>query len=205
MSETSALQSSSSPLAFLAAGALIGLVGVALFGLIHAAIIVPIWGRLLGGLPFGVLAGVAMGWALYELQRPSRERVRVITPLAFGALLWTTLIPMTLLDIALRVTGNHSTNNTWEVVGEFLLSVAAGGAAGRFVAGRWRGGLALGAASLAVTAAQAGPIHLMNSVRAARLFAAIMVVYVVCGLTLGRLASMFSQRLTSTKASGPEG
>jgi len=58
--------------AFLVAGAAIGLLGVALFGAIHAAIIVPIWTSLLGGIPFGVVAGLAMGWALYELRTPRK-------------------------------------------------------------------------------------------------------------------------------------
>jgi hypothetical protein len=198
--KTRAMQSSPSLIAFLIAGAVIGLVGVVLFGLIHAAIIVPIWTRLPGGIPFGLVAGVAMGWALYELRRAlhSRARARVITTLAFGALLWATLIPMTLLGITLRAAGVHGADDTWEVVSECLLAVGAGGAAGRLIAGSWRAGLALGATSLAVTLTQAGPIPVMNSVRAARLFAALMVVYLVCGVALGLLASLLSKRLGST-------
>lgn len=44
--------------AFLIAGAATGLLGVALFGAIHAAIIVPIWTRLFGGIPFGSSPGL---------------------------------------------------------------------------------------------------------------------------------------------------
>jgi hypothetical protein len=200
MPETKVFQSSPSLIAFLIAGAVIGLVGVVLFGLIHAAIIVPIWTRLLGGVPFGLVAGVAMGWALYELRRPynSRARAKAITTLTFGALLWVTLIPMTLLGVALRAAGVHGADDTWEVVGECLLAVGAGVAAGRFVGRRWRAGLALGATSLAVTLTQAGPIPVMNSVRAVRLFAALMVVYVLCGMALGVVASLVSKRWGST-------
>jgi hypothetical protein len=46
---------------FLIAGALIGAAGVAAFGLVHAAIIVPIWARLAPGIPFAIVAGLTMG------------------------------------------------------------------------------------------------------------------------------------------------
>jgi hypothetical protein len=179
---------------------LTGVVGVVLFGLIHAAIIAPIWTRLLGGIPFGLVSGVAMGWALYELRRGlhSRPRARAITTWAFGALVWATLIPMTLLGITLRATGVHGQDDTWEVVSECLLAVGAGGAAGRLITGRWRAGLALGATSLAVTLTQAGPIPVMNSARAAWLFAALAVVYLGCGMAVGLVASCLSRRLRPT-------
>jgi hypothetical protein len=184
-------------IACLIAGALIGLAGVLLFGLIHAAIIVPIWTRLLRGVPFALVAGVAMGWALYELRRAceSRGRASAIVTLTFGGLVWTTLIPMTVLGMVLRAAGVHGVDNTWEVIAECLLAVGTGAAAGRVIGGRWRSGLALGAASLAVTLTQAGPIPVVNSVRAARLFAALAVVYVLCGVALGLVASLVSRRL----------
>ena len=55
--------------AFLIAGAVTGLFGVALFGAIHAAIIVPIWSSLGGGIPFVSsrdlpLAGRSMNYRL---------------------------------------------------------------------------------------------------------------------------------------------
>ena len=201
MPETGALHPSPSLIAFLAAGALTGVIGVVLFGLIHAAIIAPIWTALLGGIPFGLVSGVAMGWALYELRRGlhSRPRARAITTWAFGALLWATLIPMTLLGITLRATGVHGQDDTWEVVSECLFAVGAGGAAGRLITGRWRAGLALGATSLAVTLTQAGPIPVMNSARAAWLFVALMVVYLACGMAVGLVASLLSGRLGAAR------
>src|SRR5438128_4851034 len=86
--------------AFLIAGAVTGLLSVALFGVIHAGIIVPIWTRLSGGIPFAVGAGLAIGWAFYELR--TRFNARVIGALAFGSLLWATLIPMTLFGVIVR-------------------------------------------------------------------------------------------------------
>ena len=70
--------------AFLIAGAVTGLLGVALFGAAHAATIVPIWTSLSGGIPFAVGAGLAIGWAVYELRGPARFNVGVIRALAFS-------------------------------------------------------------------------------------------------------------------------
>jgi len=179
-------------IAFLIAGAGIGLLGVALFGVIHAAIIVPIWTSLLGGIPFGIVAGMAMGWALYELRTPGGPGGEGITPLAFGCLLWLTLLPMGLFGAMIRAAGMHGANDSWEVVVESMLAFGTGAGAGRILGGRWRAGLALGTASLLLTLTQAGPIPVMNSARAASLFAALGVVYVLCGLALGSAASMIS-------------
>ena len=165
-----------------------------LFGAIHAVIIVPIWTRLSGGIPFAVGAGLGIGWACYELAG-ARLNVGVIRALAFGFLLWATLIPMTLFGVIVRATGIHGQDDAWEVVLELALTFGTGVAAGRLISGRWRAALALGAASLALTLAQAGPIPIMNSARAASLFAALAAVYLVCMIALGFMASVASKSL----------
>jgi len=170
-----------------------GLFGVALFGAIHAAIIVPIWTRLGGGIPFGVVAGIAIGWAFYELQ--AQLNVGVIGALAFGFLLWTTLIPMTLFGVIVRATGIHGQDDAWEVAVELVLTFGTGAITGRLISGRWRAALALGTASLALTLAQAGPIPVMNSGRAASLFAALAAVYLLCVIVLGFIVSIVSKFL----------
>jgi hypothetical protein len=186
---------SSRLIAFLIAGAVTGLLGVALFGVIHAAIIVSIWTRLIGGIPFGVGAGLAIGWAFYELRGSARLEIGVLDALAFGFLLWATLIPMTLFGVIVRATGIHGQDDAWEVVVELVLTFGAGAIAGRLIGRRWRAALALGAASLALTLAQAGPIPVMNSGRAASLFAAIAAVYLACVIALGFVASVVSKLL----------
>ena len=182
-------------IAFLIAGAVTGLLGVALFGVIHAAIIVPIWTSLAGGIPFGVGAGLAIGWAFYELRGSARLKAGVIGTLAFGFLLWATLIPMTLFGVIIRATGIHGQDDTWEVVLELMLTFGTGAIAGRLISGRWRAAIALGTASLALTLAQAGPIPVMNSGRAASLFVALAVVYFFSAITLGFVASVVSKIL----------
>lgn len=190
-----ALLPSSRLTAFLIAGAVTGLFGVALFGAIHAAIIVPIWTRLSGGIPFAVGAGLAIGWAFYELRGSARLNARLIGALAFGFLLCATLIPMTLFGVIVRATGIHGQDDAWEVVIESVLAFGTGAIAGRLISGRWRATLALGTASLALTFAQAGPIPVMNSGRAASLFAALAAVYLFCVIALGFVASVVSKVL----------
>ena len=97
---------------FLAAGALVGVVGVGVFGLVHAVIIVPIWSKLLGGIPFGVGAGLVMGWAFWELRSGGRWRATAGGGFAFGLLMWVTLIPMTAFGAVVRATGIHGTDSS---------------------------------------------------------------------------------------------
>ena len=111
---------------FLAAGALVGVVGVGVFGLVHAVIIVPIWSKLLGGIPFGVGAGLVMGWAFWELGSGGRWRATAGGGFAFGLLMWVTLIPMTAFGAVVRATGIHGMDNVWETVVECLLAFGTG-------------------------------------------------------------------------------
>jgi hypothetical protein len=182
---------------------------VALFGAIHAAIIVPIWTRLSGGIPFAVGAGLVIGWAFFELQGPTQLEVGIMRALAFGLLLWATLIPMTLFGVIVRATGIHGQDDAWEVVVELVLTFGTGLVAGRLISRRWRAALALGTASLALTLTQAGPIPVTNSSRAASLFAGLAAVYLVCMIALGFIASVVSkflrrsaQQLNKLDASG---
>ena len=130
--------------ASLVAGAGIGFLGVALFGLVHALAIVPIWTRLSGGIPFGVAAGIAMGWALFELRAAGRCDRGARAGLLFGILLWSTLLPMTALTVWLREAGLHSSQHHWELPVELLLvalTAVSGAGSSRTEGGRsshWR-------------------------------------------------------------------
>jgi hypothetical protein len=176
--------------AFLVAGGLIGLLGVVLFGAAHAVVIVPIWSRLFGGVPFGLSAGVAMGWALFELRAAGRFTSAPLSGLGFGVLLSVTLLPMTTVSVLLRETGFHSTDDTWETILEVLLAVMMGGAVGWVMTHQKRPALALAVASLGLALAQGGPIPVTNSIRAARLMAAVSLLYPFCGLALALLVSV---------------
>lgn len=182
---------------FLAAGAAAGLIGVGVFGLVHAVIIVPIWDSLLGGVPFGVGGGLVMGWALSELRAAGRWEATVWGGLTFGLLMWVLLVPMTAFGAILRATGVHGTDDAWEIVVECLLAFGMGALTGRLIGRRWRSALAVGSASLGLALAMGGPIPVTNSVRAAQLFAAFAGVYAFCGLTLVLLASAVARQLRS--------
>ncbi|HKQ61497.1 MAG TPA: hypothetical protein VJS92_09390, partial [Candidatus Polarisedimenticolaceae bacterium] len=120
-----------------AAGIAAGLCGLGLFGLAHAALIVPIWSRLAGGLPFVLASGAAMGWAFDELLRARDRRASLLRGLAFGAWLWLALVPMHALDFALRASGRHETSGAAEAILDALLAFAAGALTGRALGRAW--------------------------------------------------------------------
>src|SRR5262245_15655893 len=179
--------------AFLLAGGVVGLVGVALFGVAHAVAIVPIWRRLPAGIPFGLGAGLAMGWALFELRRTGHFNQRLWSGLGFGVLMWSTLLPMTAATVLVREAGFHTTEDTWEVVLDLVLVIMTGGMAGWLITHERRPALALAVASLALALAQAGPIPVTNSVRAASLFAALSLLYPVCSFALAFLVFVITR------------
>src|SRR5215813_1047800 len=179
---------------YLITGATIGLLGVVLFGLIHAIVIIPIWTRLFGGVPFAVIAGLAMGWAFYELRPLAGPGPRGLAGMVFGFLMWVTLVPMTVFGVIVRRAGMHTQNDSWETIVEVVLALVSGAAAGRLIGGRWRPALALGIASLVLALTQAGPIPLTTTTRAARLFAGVAIIYLLCGLALGLLSPPLTPR-----------
>jgi len=183
---------------FLIAGVIVGLVGVAAFGIVHAITIFPIWRNLSGGVPFAVVGGLAMGWACYELRAVRRLAAATWNGLVFGFLLWLTLFPMTAFGALARATGFHGEDDSWEIVFELIISIGTGALVGFLLSRRWRAALALGAATLALTLVMGGPIPVTNSARAAKLFASFGVLYPVCGLLLVLIKSLISKRLPST-------
>lgn len=180
-------------LSFLAAGGVTGLLSVALFGLAHALTIVPIWSSLARGIPFGFAAGLAMAWALFELREADRLCGAYSSGAAFGALIWAAQLPMTAVTILLRQAGLHTTEGPWEVIIDVMLGAATGGAIGWILTRRRRPVMALAIMSVIVALTQAGPIPLTNSVRAARFFGALSLVYVAAGIALAFLVSVIDR------------
>ncbi|PYR58066.1 MAG: hypothetical protein DMF91_17965 [Acidobacteria bacterium] len=48
------------------AGVATGLAGALAFATVHAILIVPIWTRMLNGVPVAIVAGIAIAWAMDE-------------------------------------------------------------------------------------------------------------------------------------------
>src|SRR2546426_230584 len=119
-----------------ASGLGVALVGLTAFGLAHALIIVPIWTRLLGGVPFAVGAGLALAWAFDELAR-HRGSQSIASGVQFGAVMFLTLIPATALEAAMRWFGLRTLD--WaEVIPAVALALLSGAIAGWLLTRRGR-------------------------------------------------------------------
>lgn len=184
---------------FLLAGAAIGLLATLLFGLIHALTLVPIWNRLLNGIPFCLITGITIGWLRFEMQRNGILPSGVIKGLYFGFLLWLTLIPMNLLGLILRKTAIHNPENSWEVFIESTLAFLTGVTCGYFIIKRVRFIIAFGLASLTLALTQAGPVAVMNNIRSAWFFVALGIVYIFSGYVFELIEKIISMAWSKRK------
>src|SRR5205823_4308173 len=87
------------------AGCLLGVLGVAAFGAIHALAIVPIWDRLAPGVLFAAPSGALLGWSFVELKSAAHARSTPVFTWGFGLLVWLTLLPSLVLANILRMIG----------------------------------------------------------------------------------------------------
>jgi hypothetical protein len=142
----------------LLAGACIGLAGTIGFGIAHAFLIVPIWRSLPGGIPFALIGGIVTGLAFHYLHASGAVALSFRSGAAFGLLLWLTLVPVTALAAILRLSGMREAIGDWEVVAELTLAFVTGSLSGYMLTRSWRPAVTLGAATLSLTIAMAGPI-----------------------------------------------
>jgi hypothetical protein len=70
-------------------GLAVALIGLTAFGLAHALIIIPIWTRLLGGIPFAIGAGIALAWAFDALVQ-HRGSQTIVSGVQFGGIMYLT-------------------------------------------------------------------------------------------------------------------
>src|SRR2546428_8144266 len=109
-------------------GLAVVLVGLTAFGFAHALVIVPIWTRLLGGIPFAIGAGIALAWAFDALVQ-HRGSQSIASGVQFGGVMYLTLLPATALEAALRWAGLRTLDWT-EVIPAVMLALLSGAAAG---------------------------------------------------------------------------
>ena len=163
-------------------GAAVGLVSVVSFGIAHALAIIPIWAQLTRGLVPAVLAGIALTWAFEQLARV-RHWHKPGHGAAFGLVMFATLVPATLFSNALRLAGLRASDWPATLVA-VALAIGSGGLAGWLLTHEPRGSTAMAVATFVLTLASAGPIPVVNGARAAWLFASLIPICAVAGLTL---------------------
>jgi hypothetical protein len=177
------------------AGGVAGLGAGLLFATIHAIVIVPIWGRMTQGLVFGVLAGMAAGWAFAELKvehTPAHSRLR--DGVTFGVLLWLAVVPVTLANAFLRHTGFAKTHEAITDTIAVILAVLGGSVLGWVLSHRRRGAAAGAAGVLMLTAAMGGPVPVARSVRAVEILFAVLAASVLGGIILAFLEPLFRDK-----------
>ena len=163
------------------AAALAGAAGVLGFAVVHALLIVPIWTRLVGGVPLGLLAGGTLTWGLVELRRAGRL-AGVAGGLRYGALLWLALAPHTALAGAVEAAGRREAFAAWEVPVVCGVAALAGAVLGGAFGRTRRAALALAAAVLSLALAMGGPVRVLHTTTAAWLYLAFLPICAGAGL-----------------------
>ena len=161
--------------------------GTLLFGVMHALLIEPIWRRLVGGLPFALVAAAGMTWCYSEVVSRRLLPGRAASGPLFGAVLWIALLPMTAVAATLRESGLRARLGGFEAGVELVVAAATGLLAGFAASRSWRLALASGVCMTAVVLAMAGPIAVTVGATHRYLFAAFLPLYVAAGAVLSRL------------------
>lgn len=134
------------------AGALSGVVGVAVFLTIHHFWILPIWFIAPIGVPMAAGMGVAIGWAAH-LARERLPRGRVALALALAGLLLALLLPAEILSFrrgAFDITNPDVPPDVLVVAFvELSTAIPLGALVGWWLTRTWRGALAWALAGLA--------------------------------------------------------
>ena len=158
--------------------------GTLLFGLIHALLIEPIWRRLLGGLPFALLAAAGMTWCHAELVARRILPQGIGGGVLFGGSLWLALLPMTAVAAVIRVSGARASLGSMEPVVEIAVAALTGAAIGYLVSRSWRATLACAVCITGVVLAMAGPIAVTVGATQRRLLLAFLPLWVAAGVAL---------------------
>jgi len=161
----------------------------------HALWIVPIWSRLLGGLPFALVGALAVGWAYAEFLSAERlPRPAFLGGLAFGFGAWIALLPATAASVILRLTGVHNSHASLSTATELATAVLTGFIIGR---GLYAGKRPVVASMLALgtlLSVQAGPVPVANGWRSFGLFLLLAPLYAGCGALQAVLTGWIATR-----------
>ena len=179
----------------------LALLATVAFGTMHAIVLVPIWSRLAGGLPFTIAGAAAATWCFTELRRgPWRSWPWLRAGLAFGAGAWLALLPATAAGIGARRSGLHASHDDIETALEFAIAAATGGALGWWLVRTRRGALAAATFLATLLAVQAGPVPVGNGRRPLVVFLSLSVLYPLCGAALAAIAGRGGPPSTDVQA-----
>jgi hypothetical protein len=168
----------------LLAGTVTGIAGTLLFGTMHAMLIVPIWTRLLSGMPLAIATGLAAGWALTELTAGQRAALRGGS---LAVACWLAILPVQFVDLGLRQVPWVATHDWITVVAAIVMSVACGSLMGWVIARRRRAVIASAVLLFALTLTMGGPLPLDRSDRAPSLLIGFLPLFAIAGIVLGAL------------------
>ena len=162
------------------AGTIVGLVGAVSFASVHALAIVPIWGRIPGGLVQAVPVGIALAWTFDHLPRVRGWRTAAHGAL-LGAALFLAIVPATTFSNALRLAGVRA--GDWPgTLGSLAVAGVAGWCAGWVLTREGRASRAFALATVVLTIGASGPIPVVNGPRAVWLFVEFIPICVVAGV-----------------------
>jgi hypothetical protein len=187
------------------AGAVVGLAGAVGFFVAHGLLISPIWSSLPGGAAVAAAGGMAISWAFTEFRMAGRMRPKFLWGAAFGLLVWASLLPITLLDSLLRLTGWRDSLESAEVPIMLAVAAASGGAIGGVMTRRWRGSLAFACATVAAALLMGGPVPVSNSLTATGLFLSFLLVFVLACAVMASATCAMTRGASAASAGGATG
>lgn len=180
-------------------GAVAGVGAGLVFATAHAAIIVPIWDRMFGGLAGAAAVGAVAGWSFVELHpEASAANVRraATAGALFGAILWLVVSPVTAVDAVLRASGLP--RNALADAVALVLGTSGGALFGWWRRRTVRAALAGAAATLLLTLAMGGPVPIANGPRALGIFLAVLPAAAAAGAILGTAIALTRPRARPT-------
>ena len=157
--------------------------------------IVPIWDRLAGGLPFAFVAMIAITWTYAELRRSGRLRANLRDALIFGALLWLSILPTTTVGVIFRVTGFHRRIESVEIALGLAIAAATGALLARVFRLTRRLQIAAAVLIVVLVTTMSGPIPVSNGRRPALLLLGFLPLYLVASTSLWIVGPMFLRDL----------